>query len=289
MTHDPSPDPASFIPPSPARRRTGTGRRGRLLILVAVLAGLATIGAGIALAFQRDEGPAPLAERVDPQLPDLVIPPFSEFTGARDRNGTERIRFGVIIGNVGDGEFRVRAERTAIFTDDWVVDQQVIEAGGGFTTQATDATLVFGGDGHGHWHVKQVENHRLETLDGEVVGEVVKQGYCFFDTDPLDPALPGAPEKQVWNARGCGGVAQNAVTMGLSVGWGDLYAWHLFDQQIVVTDVPDGTYVLRATADPFGWFEEIDETNNDYWEEFELTRDEYGIPDVRVTRRATDG
>ena len=50
--------------------------------------------------------------------------------------------------------------------------------------------------------------------------------------------------------------------MGLSVGWGDEYPWHLFEQEIDITDL-QGRYRLRATADPFDWFDELDETNNE--------------------------
>jgi hypothetical protein len=272
-----------------ATARATTGRRrnlavGGLILLVA----LATIGGVLFVSMNQEDGPAPLPERVSPLLPDLMVAPFSEFAGARDEGGNERIRFGVIIGNMGAGDFRLRAKRSAFFTDDWQVTQHVVEAAGGFTAQVTPATLVYGGDGHEHWHIEQVENHTLETLDGEVLGEVVKQGYCFFDTTPLQVDLAGAPSEAVWRSRGCGGSTSSVVTMGLSIGWGDEYPWHMFDQQIDVTDVPDGTYRLRATADPFGWFEELDETNNEYWETFELTRDDEGIPDVRVVSTSTD-
>lgn len=271
--------------PAPPRRRVRPRLFGAILLLIA----LTTIGGVLLVSLNPDTGPDPLPERVSPLLPDLIIAPFNEFAGARDLNGAERIRFGVIIGNIGAGDFRLQARRTAFFTDDWQVVQQVVEAGGGFTAQDTPATLIYGGDAHDHWHIKQVENHTLETLDGVVLGDVVKQGYCFFDTTPLQLDLPGAPSEAVWRSRGCGGVADSVVQMGLSVGWGDVYPWHMFDQQIDVTGVPDGTYRLRATADPIGFFEELDDSNNEYWEEFELTRDQDGIPDVRVIRTSLDG
>ena len=61
----------------------------------------------------------------------------------------------------------------------------------------------------------------------------------------------------------CGGQFDSANLMGLSVGWGDEYPWHLFEQEIDITDLPEGRYRLRATADPFDWFDELDETNNE--------------------------
>jgi hypothetical protein len=279
----------STIPPAPAVRPRLARRRNVAIAAVLALAIAGTIGGVLYVSMHPDEGPAPLPARVSPLLPDLVVAPFSEFTGARDLGGNERLRFGVIIGNEGAGDFKLRARRSAFFTDDWAVVQQVDEAGGGFTARTTPATLVYGGDGHEHWHIKQVERHTLETLDGEVLGEVVKQGYCFFDTNPLGLDVPRTPSEPVWSSRGCGGKGDSVATMGLSVGWGDEYPWHMFDQQIDVTSVPDGTYRLRAVVDPFGWFEELDETNNEYWEEFELTRDEFGLPAVKVLRTSRDG
>jgi hypothetical protein len=53
--------------------------------------------------------------------------------------------------------------------------------------------------------------------------------------------------------------------MGLSVGWGDVYQWSLPGQYIDITDLPPGTYRLRAVADPSHWFVEQDNTRNDTW------------------------
>ena len=168
-----------------------------------------------------------------------------------------------MIVNGGDGDFLLRARRSNLLSDDWRVTQRVVEAGGGYTEVASDATLVYGGDGHGHWHIREVESHTIESLDGKVLGTVVKSGFCFFDTNVIDAALPGTPPAAQYRSVGCGTQIDSAVTMGLSVGWGDEYPWHLFEQEIDITDLPDGTYRLRAVADPFGWFEELDETNNE--------------------------
>ena len=58
--------------------------------------------------------------------------------------------------------------------------------------------------------------------------------------------------------------------MGLSVGWGDEYPWHLFEQEIDIS-FPEGRYRLRATADPFGWFDELDEANNEVVVDIQLS------------------
>ena len=126
-----------------------------------------------------------------------------------------------------------------------------------------------------------MESHRLEAPDGRVLGEVVKSGFCFFDTNAVTPAVPGAPAKPVYRTSDCGAPLDTRVRMGLSVGWGDEYPWHLFQQEITIDGVPPGRYRLRAIADPFGWFDELDEDNNDVWTDIELS-DIDGFPDVQV-------
>jgi hypothetical protein len=130
--------------------------------------------------------------------------------------------------------------------------------------------------------VRQVEVHQLETMDGTVLGRLVKQGFCFFDTDAYQAELPGAPEKAHWGARGCAGSFDTRVRMGLSVGWADKYPWHLLDERIDVTSVPDGTYRIRQIADPNNEFEESDETNNETWADITLVTLPDGNREARV-------
>ena len=118
-----------------------------------------------------------------------------------------------------------------------------------------------------------MEAHRLERIDtGEVLSEVIKQGFCPFDTNAYFPDLPGAPASPVFLESDCAGAAWvTSLHMGTSVGWGDQYPWHMVEQSIDLTGIPDGTYRIREIADPFDWFEESDETNNETWIDVEIT------------------
>jgi hypothetical protein len=58
--------------------------------------------------------------------------------------------------------------------------------------------------------------------------------------------------------------------MGLSVGWGDRYGANIVDQYIDVSNVGNGRYRLRATADAVGEFVEANETNNLTWVDLQL-------------------
>jgi hypothetical protein len=60
---------------------------------------------------------------------------------------------------------------------------------------------------------------------------------------------------------------------------------NMMEQSIDITSVPDGQYRIREIADPFDWFEETDETNNETWVDIDIKR-EAGIPVVTVIGRA---
>jgi hypothetical protein len=55
------------------------------------------------------------------------------------------------------------------------------------------------------------------------------------------------------------------VRVGISRGWADQNWWTSVGQYIDVTDLADGRYRLRASADDANWFTESDETNNYTW------------------------
>jgi hypothetical protein len=196
--------------------------------------------------------------------------PITSIAVGTTQLGDERLRFDATIVNIGEGEFVLRAERPILGDEHWTVEQWIRERKGGYSKALTGADLIYGGDGHNHWHVKQVEVHQLETLDGEVLGRLVKQGFCFFDTDAYRPELPGAPAQLHWGARGCESPLGTRVRMGLSVGWGDEYPWTLLDERIDVTSIPDGVYRIREIADPNHEFEESNEDNNETWADIRL-------------------
>jgi hypothetical protein len=232
--------------------------------------------------FAQDDSPGPLVAQVDPLLPDLAMGPIEDIAVGITENGDQRLRFGATIVNIGDGPLLVRARRQWLGNEDWAVEQWVAERAGGYSSRLTGASLIYGGDAHNHWHVKQVEVHQLETLEGEVLGRLVKQGFCFFDTDAYRAALPGAPQDAHWGARGCAGSFDTRVRMGLSVGWGDKYPWHLLDERIDVTGLPDGQYRIRQIADPNDEFEETDETNNETWVVVEFSTTPDGVRETTV-------
>lgn len=215
--------------------------------------------------------PPPLAAPIDPRYPDLGMAPLTNLLVGEDPEGRTFLRFSATLVNVGSGPLLVAAHRSFPFRDDWLVVQRVEDAAGGYSERETEGRLVFGGDAHDHWHVIGAEAHQLEKLNGDIVGGLVKTGFCFFDNVEHATNLPGAPSGATHASSECGAEFDRDIAMGLSVGWGDEYQWYLLDQTIEITGVPDGRYRLRAAADPADLFREASEANNDTWTVVDLT------------------
>ncbi|MGH3921876.1 MAG: lysyl oxidase family protein [Pseudonocardiaceae bacterium] len=142
--------------------------------------------------------------------------------------------------------------------------------------------MIYAGDGHDHWHVRDLEDCQLRGLDSVVIissssssssgdsSTGIKGGFCFADGFRFDTKRPGAPARAVYSYAECGKPTDLSVRMGLSVGWGDPYLSTLPDQYIDVTRLPWGAYRLEATADASNWFHEADESNNTTWVDIRL-------------------
>ena len=205
--------------------------------------------------------------------PDLAMARLADFDIV-NANGQLQLRFSATIVNVGQGPFELNATRNDASTPFSVV-QKVYGSGGSAEIAVPGADLVWGGDGHNHWHVRDLETYELDRLDnGAKVGTGMKGGFCFFDTTAFDTSLPGAPASAVYvPGTVCGANNQNisSVRMGISVGWGDRYGSSLRDQYVDVTDLTSGNYRLYATADLAEQFTEASESNNTTWVDLKLS------------------
>jgi hypothetical protein len=154
----------------------------------------------------------------------------------------------------------------------------------------TPAKLVWGGDGHDHWHVRRVAIHRLYALgaDGRVKAGSngwadAKVGFCYYDGLRQ---RDDAPQEAVYPRQSCGDEGDDAIGMGLSWGWGDLYPFLLPGQSIDVTDIPDGRYRLRIEVDEGRWFREARRDNNATWTDLTLAS---GTTGERILRDVDQG
>ncbi|HYX44892.1 MAG TPA: lysyl oxidase family protein [Acidimicrobiales bacterium] len=198
-----------------------------------------------------------------PRLPDLGMAPLRDFV--IDRSGGARLlRFTTEIVNVGTGRFALSGRRSSTSFGMMSVRQLLSYDDGSVGTFRTQAVMEYSGDGHDHWHVRDLERYTLQRVgSSREVGRGAKAGFCFFESDPYRLSLPGAPASPVY--LGCGSQASTTVEVGLSVGWGDVYPWHMAFQWIDLTGLPSGDYIVRAQADPHAYFTEATTANNATW------------------------
>ena len=205
------------------------------------------------------------------QVPDLGMARLSDVR-IEKFGSRRRLRYSTTIVNVGAGKFEVRGRRASTAEPTMSITQRVYDDGGGWHEVATTAVMIFGGDGHNHWHVRDLQQSELFRLaDDAYLAQSDKRGFCFWDNVRYRLTLPGAPQSPVYQEAGCGRTDSLTAAMGLSIGWGDIYPSTLPDQFIDVTNVPDGLYRLVVTADPGGWFTEASDDNNFTWVSFELS------------------
>jgi hypothetical protein len=244
------------------------------LLLAAATASLVVV---LAVAASRP------AQAAADALPDLGMlhPKGLEIVTVGDQ---KQLRFASIIVNVGAGPFELHGRDLDASTDPHTmttVEQRIFDDAGNISRNVpTSAKMEFGGDGHNHWHVQNLEDFELVRLDnGSKVGTFEKRGFCFFDNFDY---VADEPYVYRQNRGACGGGASATQTMmGLSVGWGDKYGKRLPDQHIDITGLVAGSYRLIGRADPSGWFVESDNTNNVSWVDIQLTSDNR----VRITAR----
>ncbi len=93
------------------------------------------------------------------------------------------------------------------------------------------------GDCHGHYHFEGYAEYRLVDAMGRDVARGRKQAFCLEDTDRYNATQPLADRDRF-----------SCSNQGIHAGWMDVYPRGLDCQYIDVTDVPPGTYRIRATV-----------------------------------------
>jgi hypothetical protein len=219
-----------------------------------VLSGLLLAAVAVPLA------PAGSVAATD-MLPDLRVQPLSGIRITVE-NGRRLLRFTAIMSNLGVGHFEAHATRASASLP-WSVSQVIFDDQGGSREVPTPTTLVFAGDGHDHWHVRDMMYYDLWGPSGPY--RESKIGFCFLDTTPVALGLPGARQTGFYRETACEGLNGLDYRTGISIGWGDSYPWNFAYQWVDITGIVPGTYTLRAMVDPLRHFTETDETNNCAW------------------------
>jgi hypothetical protein len=211
-------------------------------------------------------------------LPDLDQHAPDSLTMLESR-GRFLLGFRSAVRNVGDGPLELVASRPTRALPVMRVSQRIRLSTGGMRTVARVGLLRYKhADNHLHWHYLAFETYELRSADGRLLVRDRKSGFCLVDRHPA----PGGPS--VFTA-GCGEHDPQAlhVRQGSSPGNTDIYPAHFHGQNLDVTHVPAGLYVLVHRANPRRYVTESDYTNNAASVLIRLTRPK-GRPAARIVR-----
>ena len=193
-----------------------------------------------------------LAPRVDALLPDLDQRPPSELV-IRSERGRVWLGFASAVDNIGTGPLRIRGTRpggSATMRAD-----QLVELGGrGVVVRRTAGTMRYESHPpHRHWHLEPFDRYELRRAsDGVLLRRDRKTGFCLLDrwgTAPLPDGRRRGPPRFLGDCAS-GRRDARSVEQGSSVGYTDRYPQFFHGQEVDVTTVPAGLYVVVHHANP---------------------------------------
>ena len=241
-----------------------------LLALTLVSAPFATPGSAIALDGTE-------------VLPDLGMLAPKDFSIQSGKRGVRLLRFDSVVVNVGPGLFDVYGHGPADSGGMLPVAQRLQNGTGGWTTVETPARMFFAGDGHNHWHVEDLQDWTIASVNDRAtpLRRGAKTGFCFWDNYDYSATAPILYHPSTTSD--CMQRTDGTVPMGLSVGWGDEYPSTIAFQYIDISGLPNGDYIVTLEADLDGEFVEAEDDNNTGWATIRISR-----KSVQVLSTGTD-
>lgn len=200
-----------------------------------------------------------------PENPILTC--YAEETVQNPDHPTRCLRFNQTIANVGHGRLELRFDMRGVATPDVADDvmlQRIYRSDGTYRERTADRYQFHAVHGHIHYlgfgrsFLYPYRWAQGRTGPATRVGN--KVGFCVIDGLFLERywGKTGNGPRQTRQFPNCNlpeSVAPGEpawMVQGIDVGWADLYAWHLADQYIDITGVPDGIYELQQVANPAG-------------------------------------
>lgn len=220
--------------------------------------------------------------RVRALLPDLDQQAPHQLTVAHLR-GRYVLGFSSAVDNVGEGPLWLLGDRPAQARLTMEVKQRIRLSTGGWRAEISGGMWRYvSADSHAHWHVLPFERYELRTEDGRILVRDRKSGFCLGDRFRQPGARAGAPRFPPSDCQS-GNPAALSVHGGTSVGYSDRYFPHYHGQNVTISGVPAGRYVLVHRVNPGLFLRESRYENNAASVAIRLTW-VGGVPRVRVLR-----
>jgi hypothetical protein len=223
------------------------------------------------------------AKRVRELLPDFDQRAPTDLTIAGG-SGRFLLGFTSLVDNVGLGASEligVRAPGRSRMTG----TQRVRLANGKMRTYSRVAQFRYtNSPPHHHWHLMRFDSFELRTLDGRTLVRDRKSGFCLADHWGAAPGYwPGRRPHFLGDCEQYHPEARRVV-MGTTPGYTDRYPAFFHGQNVDITGVPTGTYVLMHRVNASMRLRELRYDNDAASVRIRLTW-RSGYPSVRVLRR----
>jgi hypothetical protein len=225
-------------------------------------------------------------------LPDLSPQSPRQLTvRAVQRGGSRRFMLGFrsAADNLGAGPLVVEARRDARRPSLLATTQVVTRRDGSEVRHTLPARLryVHSAD-HSHWHYLGFMRYELRRPGGgRRLGRDRKTGFCLGDRYPTPSHRPLRGRRGLAafaSECGKGKPHLSGLREGISVGYGDNYDANLEGQEIEITDLPTGRYILVNTVNPDHSLAERTYRNNRSRAVIRIARNARGRPTVRLLR-----
>jgi Tol biopolymer transport system component len=214
------------------------------------------------LASATDPEPRPVPETAE-LLPDLDQQPPQDLD-VRTSGRRHLLWFTSAADNVGLGPFIVDGRRRSAGRA-MRANQRVRLANGTLRTYPKIGVWRYNGSSdHSHWHLLHFQRYELRRADGSVVVRDRKSGFCIGDrygvaADRVDGFVPRPVYRGFCNLYQ---PTARRVDGGTSVGYSDRYHSRLDGQNVDITRVPTGEYVLVNRSNPQLLIRELRYENN---------------------------
>lgn len=173
------------------------------------------------------------------------------------QSGRTLLRINTVTANIGDGPLHIVGGKV-VGDDEQIVYQRVWRSDDTFSDHEAGRFVYHKYHEHIHFDNYAQYSLRLQDVDGKVIAEGNKIGFCLTDVIPADQALMDASTAYIaLPPLECGSREQ-----GINSGFADYYGAKLADQWIDITDVPWGEYQLAIVVDPNNLIMESNEDNN---------------------------